>query len=103
MSCWDIAEIIRRARTVGIVIELDGGGNLRLRAPNKPPQAMVQHLREHKRELIEFLKAKAAADRAEVREAINAKAKVLKAGCGRARVGFGVCDGAGSRRPRATN
>jgi hypothetical protein len=95
VSCWNITEIIRRARTVGIIIELDAAGNLRLRAPSEPPPAMVQHLREHKRELTKFLKAKAATDRAEVRQAINAKAKVLKPGSGRARVGFGVCDRCG--------
>ena len=48
MSCRSITQIIRQAGA-GILIELDENGDLRLRAPNEPPQAMVQHLREHKR------------------------------------------------------
>ena len=67
MSCRSITQIIRQARGAGILIELDENGDLRLRAPNEPPQAMVQHFREHKRELVEFLKAKAAAEEGERR------------------------------------
>jgi hypothetical protein len=71
MSCRGITHIIREARTAGILIELDESGNLRLRAPNEPPQAMIQHLRAHKRELVTFLKAKAAAEEAEGRLVAN--------------------------------
>lgn len=49
---------MRQVRTAGILIELDENGNLRLRAPNEPPQATVEHLRQHKRELVQFLEAK---------------------------------------------
>ncbi|MGZ9021122.1 MAG: hypothetical protein ACXW3S_14450 [Rhodoplanes sp.] len=78
MSCWNITEIIRRARTVGIIIELDETGNLRLRAPNEPPQAMVQHLREHKQELVAFLRAKAEAQDGESRIIASQQKRTLR-------------------------
>jgi hypothetical protein len=78
MSCWNITEIIRRARTVGIIIDLDEAGNLRLRAPNEPPPAMVQHLREHKEELVTFLKAKAAAVDSERRMVASQKKRTSR-------------------------
>jgi hypothetical protein len=36
---------------------VDDKGDLRLRASNEPPQAF-QHVREHKRELVAFLRVK---------------------------------------------
>jgi hypothetical protein len=95
MSCRSITEIIRQARGAGILIELDANGDLRLRATNQPPQAMVQHLREHKRELVAFLRAKAVAGCAEARLTVDAKAKASGPGDGRAASGFGICDRCG--------
>jgi hypothetical protein len=90
MSCRSITQIIRQARGAGILIELDANGDLRLRAPNEPPQAMVQHLREHKRELVAFLGAKAVAEEGERRmvaghqERISRRREVSKQQIGKA-------------------
>ena len=80
MSCRSITQIIRQARNAGILIELEENGDLRLRAPNEPPQAMVQHLREHKRELVEFLKAKAAAEDLERRMVASRQKRISRRG-----------------------
>ena len=59
MSCRRITQIIRQAQHRQHPDRVDENGDLRLRAPNEPPQAMVQHLREHKRDIVAFLKTKA--------------------------------------------
>jgi hypothetical protein len=73
MSCWPISKILAQARTAGVIVELDAAGNLRLRSPNEPPQAMVEHLRSHKDEIVAFLRARAEAERAESRLVRDAK------------------------------
>ena len=60
-------EDLAQARAAGVIVELDTAGNLRLRSPNEPPQAMVEHLRSHKDEIVAFLRGRAEAERAESR------------------------------------
>ena len=67
MSCGPAWKAIREAAKTGILIELDASGNLRLRAPNEPPRAVVEHVRQHKSDIVAFLRAKAAAEDAERR------------------------------------
>ena len=62
LSCQGVAHIIRAARDAGIILALDPSGKLRLRAAKKPSKAMIDHLRAHKPEILEFLKAKAKAE-----------------------------------------
>jgi hypothetical protein len=57
MSCRSITQIIRQASSASTLIEWTRRENLRLRASNEPPQAF-QHLCEHKRELVAFLRVK---------------------------------------------
>ena len=53
MSCRSITQIIRQASSPSTLIE-----STRTEiAPNEPPQAF-QHLREHKRDLVAFLRVK---------------------------------------------
>jgi hypothetical protein len=67
MSCGPAWKVIREAAAAGILIELDGSGNLRLRASNEPPRAVVEHVRQHKQDIVAFLRAKAAAEDGERR------------------------------------
>ena len=53
MSCRSITQIIRQASSPSTLIEWTRTEI----APNEPPQAF-QHLREHKRELVAFLRVK---------------------------------------------
>lgn len=71
MSCRpgceeDFAGLLREARTAGVLVQLDCNGKLVMRASKKPSAALIEHLREHARDLASFLKAKAGAERAEV-------------------------------------
>jgi hypothetical protein len=71
----------------GIVVRLDRNGKLVMRAAKKPAAALIEHLREH----AAFLEAKAAAERAEARLTVDAKANASGPGGGRAAIGFGIC------------
>ena len=100
MSCRpgcedDFAGLLREARKAGVVVQLDRNGKLVMRAAKKPPAALIEHLREHARDIAAFLKTKAAAERAEARLTVDAKAKASGPGGGRAAIGFGICDRCG--------
>ena len=75
MSCGPAWRVVREAAAAGIVIELDSAGNLRLRAPNEPPQAVVEHVRQHKGDIVAFLRAKAAAEDGERRIIVASQQK----------------------------
>jgi hypothetical protein len=100
MSCRpgcedDFAGLLRQARMAGIVVRLDRNGKLVMRAAKKPPAALIEHLREHARDIAVFLKTKAAAERAEARLTVDAKVNASGPGGGRAAIGFGICDRCG--------
>jgi hypothetical protein len=100
MSCRprcedDFAGLLREARKVEVEVHLDRNGKLVMRAAKKPPAALIEHLREHAWDIVAFLKAKAAAERAEARLTVDAKAKASGPGGGRAAIGFGICDRCG--------
>jgi hypothetical protein len=73
-------------------VQLDRNGKLVMRAAKKPPTtALIEHLSEHARDIAAFLKATAAAERAEARLTVDAKANASGRGGGRAAIGFGTC------------
>jgi hypothetical protein len=74
---------------------MDRDGKLAMRAAKKPPAALIEHLREHARDIAEFLETKAAAERAEARLTVDAKANASGPGNRRAAIGFGICDRCG--------
>jgi hypothetical protein len=74
------------------MVQLDRNVRLVMRAAKKPPAALIEHLREHARDIAAFLRTKAAAERAEARLTVDAKANAAGPGGRRASIGFGICD-----------
>jgi hypothetical protein len=79
----------------GVLVQLDRNGKLTMRAAKKPPAALIDHLCEHAKEIAAMLKTKAAAERAEARLTVDAKAKASGPRGRRAAIGFGICDRCG--------
>jgi hypothetical protein len=95
MSCYpgcedDFAGLLREARKAGVVVQLDSNGKVVMRASKKPPAALIEHLREHARDIAAHLERKSTAERAEARLTIDAKAS--GSGGRRAAIEFGICD-----------
>jgi hypothetical protein len=67
MSCGVHAwELVREARRAGVLIELGfASGTLRVRAKSQPSDELIEHIRQHKREILTFLRAKAKAEETE--------------------------------------
>ncbi len=63
-----------------------------MRASKKPPATLIEHLREHAREIAAYLKRKSTAERAEARLTVDAKANASGPGGGRASIEFGMCN-----------
>lgn len=54
----DAAKVIERVRSYGSNIALDEGGKLRFINPGKLPDAAIEYVREHRDEILSYLKAR---------------------------------------------
>jgi hypothetical protein len=73
------AEVLNRARAVGMQVTLGGDNRLAIKAPAQPRGEILKALMEHKQAIIELLKARP--------DLIGATAKGVCAQCGAAEPG----------------